>query len=380
MHRAHLFHFLWPALALACLPATAQPPCDSLHTASFTWQNTGNYNVMFTAEAPQSGSAVWSNDWGFAGESFQQTAWGPQVQYTFPGPGSYLACMLATVQHDQLGGCLSASCELITVPVDLLCAGLTAAFTIDVQGSAIHFINQSQTPQPDASVHWDFGDGTSSTDTAPAHTYTGSGPFQACLTVASGPCSTTACNWIYLGPSPVACGVLLHPAMHIVQLNRAIAVFDHSITSGMEHDVFWDFGDGATATGSPALHIFEGDGSYDVCATVKLWGPLAADTCTDVACGTVHLMSSAAVNEHEAAGRLRAYPLPFGERLQVTGAPAGAHWELLDMLGRKLLEGTTPATGPLSISGETLPEGPFLFRLPTAYKMNSLHVYKANGH
>lgn len=379
MHRAHPFRSLWPALAAAGLSAAAQPPCDSLHTASFTWQNTGNYNVMFTAEAPPSGSAVWSNDWGFAGESFQQTAWGPQVQYTFPGPGSYLACMLATVQHDQLGGCLSASCELITVPVDSLCTGLTAAFTIGVQGDSILFINQSQTP-PGAAVHWDFGDGASSTGPAPAHTYAGTGPFQACLTVTSGPCAATVCNWIYLGPSPVACGVLLHPAMHIVQLDRAIAAFDHSITSGMEHGVRWDFGDGATATGSPALHIFEEGGTYDVCATVKLWGPLAADTCTDVTCGTVHLMVSAAVNEREAAGRLRAYPLPFSERLNVAGAPAGAHWELLDMLGRKLLEGTTSATGAVSISGETLPDGPFLFRLLTAYKVNSLRVLKAGGH
>lgn len=363
MHRAYLFRSLWPALAVACLPAAAQPPCDSLHTASFTWQNTGNYNVMFTAEAPPSGSAVWSNDWGFAGEGFQQTAWGPQAQYTFPGPGSYLACMLATVQHDQLGSCLSASCELIQVPVDLLCAGLTAAFTIDVQGDSILFINQSQTPLPGASVNWDFGDGASSMGPAPAHVYTGSGPFQACLTVTSGPCSATACNWIYLGPSPVACSVLLHPAMHVVQLNRAVAAFDHSITSGMEHGVRWDFGDGATATGSPALHLFEAEGQYDVCATVKLWGPLAADTCTGATCSTVSTFLSAGTGDPGAFARVRAFPVPCDDKLTVTGTPAATHWELIDLLGRKHLEGIAPESGPLAIAVKDLQNGPYLLHL-----------------
>lgn len=45
--------------------------------------------------------------------------------------------------------------------------------------------------------YWDFGDGTTSTDAFPSHTYPGPGPYMLCLTIADASgCTSTACDSI----------------------------------------------------------------------------------------------------------------------------------------------------------------------------------------
>jgi len=356
----------------------AQNTCDSLNTVTFTYQSAGAYSYLFTPVPPVSGASILYTEWGFGGLAFTDFSLAPQPQYTFPGPGEYLVCMRATVP-DGPQTCQSTHCELLMVPDDPACAYLVPDFTISSQSGVLYFIDQSTPSTPITSWTWDFGDGTGSTEMAPAHSYTGAGPYQACLTVVTDSCSSTACNWIYMGPTGVPCDTLLLPVIGVIQYERTVAVFDQSVTSGMNSSITWDFGDGTTANGSPAIHTYGDNGYYQVCGEVDLWGPLALDTCTASACTDVSTFIATGVGPHSAPEVLRAYPVPFTDALTVEGADASARWELVDVLGRTLLNGVTAATGPFTIHGGKFAAGNYLLRLITSTHVKVIHVVKSSG-
>lgn len=50
---------------------------------------------------------------------------------------------------------------------------------------------------------WDFGDGTTSTDPYPTHTYAGNGPYELCLTISAFGCTDTYCDTVMIDPNGI---------------------------------------------------------------------------------------------------------------------------------------------------------------------------------
>lgn len=353
----------------------AQNTCDSLNAVTFTTQNTGTYTYTFTTLPAASGASTVITEWGFGGLDLTDFSLSPQPQYTFPGPGDYLVCMRATVSDGQQT-CQSTQCELLAVPDDPACASLVAAFTIDAQGGALNFVDHTTHSAPITGWTWDFGDGNGSTAPAPTYSYSGAGPYQACLTVTTTDCSSTTCNWIYMGPAGVPCDTLLHPAIGVIQYERTIAVFDQSIISGMNSSITWDFGDGNTANGSPSIHTYGEDGDYQVCGEVDLWGPLTADTCSGWACEYVSTTVLTGIGAQRAPQVLHAYPVPFSDVLTVEGAAAGTRWELVDVLGRIQRSGVSTGAGAFTIPVGELAAGSYLLRSATNWNSTAIRVVR----
>ena len=366
--------------AFLAQPASAQPPCDSSNITTFTYQDLGGYTLQFQ-HAPSPGWQVLSTEWGFVGTGFNDFSLNPTPLVQFPAPDDYLVCLRTTKQQSLATTCVSTFCDLVTLPVDGICADLSAAFTIVPQGSDIQFTNTTTGDAADAIVTWDLGDGTISTEAEPLHTYTGPGPFEACLTVVSGPCTATACNWIYLGPADVPCETLLQPAIGVIQYERTIAVFDQSITSGMSSNITWDFGDGTGASGSPVIHTYPYDDYFEVCGNVDLWGPLTPDTCAATACTYVFTLPAAAVGSLSPAPAPRVSPVPFTDRFTVEGATpgTGAHWCLYDPMGRVRLQGGVPASGTFVVAGDDLAPGMYLLRTVSPIGNHAVRVVKGGG-
>ena len=366
-------------LAAAGIPhAIAQPPCDSLNAVVFSHTALGAYAYSFSPIAP-AGSSMLGMEWAFLGTDHMDFSLAAMPQTTFPGMGDYLVCLGTTVDNAQTGTCRSVHCELIPVPVDSACADVVADFTISPQAGSIVFNDQSSSMQPFLAYAWDLGDGSTSTEPSPTHTYAGAGPYEACLTVNTATCSTTACNWIYLGAPNVPCGTLLQPAIGVIQYENIIAVFDQSITSGMNSTIHWDFGDGNTASGDPVIHAYAWDGLFEVCGEVRLWGPLTPDTCLASACEEVITYAATGIGTHGVDATVQAFPVPFDGVLTVSGAPAGAAWQLVDLLGRPCLDGITPMNGPLTIRGEALAPGTYVLQLHGTSRVTSLRVVKGRG-
>ena len=116
---------------------------------------------------------LWSFDGGDISTSSEQN---PTV--TFANPGSYTVILQAGNEIGSNSSVVSAYINVYDEPV--------AGFAVTVLGDNIAFENTSE----DATEYlWDFGDGNTSTEENPTHTYEANGMYTITLTV-SNPCSS----------------------------------------------------------------------------------------------------------------------------------------------------------------------------------------------
>lgn len=116
-------------------------------------------------------------------------------------------------------------------------------------------------------TNWNFGDGSSSTQENPSHTYTRTGEFDVTLTVSDEyGCSTTVeePRLVIIGMMSPECTV---PTQMCVNQS---AVF----TSNVDNESIWNFGDGTgDQQGPTATHSYSQPGAYPVTFTVDPNGP-----------------------------------------------------------------------------------------------------------
>lgn len=111
------------------------------------------------------------------------------------------------------------------------------------------------TPQ---SWAWDFGDGTTSTQQSPAHTYTHPGNYTACVTTTFSDLTTgSSCNPVYIGTPESGCtGNFTYTATV-----NTVSFTPSAFGSG-GYAYSWDFGDGATSISSAPVHTYTASGLY----------------------------------------------------------------------------------------------------------------------
>jgi PKD repeat protein len=115
------------------------------------------------------------------------------------------------------------------------------------------------------SLNWSFGDGTYSSTQSPEHTYSVAANFTVVFTVSGSCCETTNATFYVLINPTVQSGVSFVPTN---PTTSSVVNFTATPTLGTPPYVgFWNFGDGATATGLSVLHTYHTAGSY----TVRLW-------------------------------------------------------------------------------------------------------------
>jgi PKD repeat protein len=142
-----------------------------------------------------------------------------------------------------------------------------ADFVADkTQGSAPMTIAfTDKTLNAPTSWKWDFGDGSTSADQNPSHTYTTLGTYTVTLTASNkdGVDSTTKTNYISTTLAPLAnfkADAQVGKAPFIVQFT--------DMSSNNPTSWKWDFGDGTSSSEQNPRHIYQREGSYDVSLTV----------------------------------------------------------------------------------------------------------------
>src|SRR5712691_3603678 len=116
---------------------------------------------------------------------------------------------------------------------------------------------------------WTFGDGSTGTGSAVTHAYTSAGTFTVALTVKdSGSPQQTASSQQSVTvslPASLTTSFTHSPSSPIV---GGQVTFTASASGGTSPYSFsWNFGDGGSATGSPATHVYSAIGSYTVTLT-----------------------------------------------------------------------------------------------------------------
>ncbi len=160
------------------------------------------------------------------------------------------------------------------------CTGQTILFNgsscYDPDGDALKFF-------------WDFGDGTTSTDTDPAHTYKKPGQYSVVLKLYDGfaPEPTVAIIPVFIGSSPLAIPSFTDTTVCV----QAMITFDGSRSVnpvGAIGSYSWDFGDGETALGPTVQHSYLKPGVYSVALTVVgTEGVAKRGKCSNVSQSTV---------------------------------------------------------------------------------------------
>ena len=147
---------------------------------------------------------------------------------------------------------------------------------------------------------WDFGDGNTSPQQNPVHTYssTGSGFYQVCLTISEFDpitqaliCTDTYCDSIYLMNQPSSC----QADFYAQDLGNNEAIFTNTSfpQTGFMTTVDIDYGDGTIGYGisSAVNHTYPIAGTYYVCVTVTEYDTFQTVLCTDTYCDSVTVTS-----------------------------------------------------------------------------------------
>ena len=244
-----------------CADDTTQLIGDSLDVAwSFVvgGGNTVTYTDMSYATAGLS-NYLW--DLGDGNTSTQQNP-----IHTYASAGTYTVC-LTTVTNC---GLVDSTCQSVTV---VACPAPTPAFSVAPSGFTATFTNTSTTSPP-VTYLWDFGDGNTSTQSDPTHTYAANGVYIVCLLVTDACGVDTICQ-----PVTINCPVPT-PAFSFTSAGLTTDFTDGStVSSGANY--LWDFGDGNTSTQTDPTHVYAASGTYTVCLTTM-------DMCgADSTCQTV---------------------------------------------------------------------------------------------
>jgi gliding motility-associated-like protein len=127
----------------------------------------------------------------------------------------------------------------------------------------VNFMDQSTNV---TTYNWSFGDSQTSSTASPTHTYPGPGTYLITLITANpNSCNKldTAIKTIHVFDSPVA-DFDWTPYPPVPNTPN---VFTNLSVGGNKYD--WNFGDGTTSNEKNPTHVYEKDGTYQVCLTTS---------------------------------------------------------------------------------------------------------------
>lgn len=129
---------------------------------------------------------------------------------------------------------------------------------------------------------WDFGDGNTSTEQNPTHTYANEGIYEVCLTASNTNGSGVFCKNIN-AVLPAA------PAADFSFTANNLEVDFTDLSGNEPTEWLWDLGDGNTSTEQNPSHTYGTSGIYTVCLTASNAGG------SDSTCQTINLQPNGAI-------------------------------------------------------------------------------------
>ncbi|MEO5572091.1 MAG: PKD domain-containing protein [Bacteroidia bacterium] len=234
--------------------------------ASFSISGVGGclpYSVQFTNASTNSSDWFWS-----FGDGDSSAVSSPVHEYS--NPGNYVVSLIT---RDSTG------CEsFFTYPDTIhVYSKPTASFSIsDSTGCSSLNVSFTNLSSNGSSCLWNFGDGSTSSQNTPSHTYTAPGTYQLSLiTTSQGGCSDTLNypNTVKVYVAPAA-----NFSANVTDGCAPLNVGFMNLSTGTQNAAyFWDFGNGFTSTQENPFMVFNTAGTYTVRLTVT-----NAGMCSDV--------------------------------------------------------------------------------------------------
>ncbi len=249
-------------------------------SASFTHIVSNNV-VTFTNVSMNASSSFWT-----FGDGLTDTSSNPV--HTYSGPGNYTVCLTVTNACGQ-----NSFCNSVTVT----CPALAAIFTFSASNLAISFTDQS-TGTP-ISWFWNFGDGNTSPQNNPVHTFAAAGTYTVCLSVDNGCNSNTSCQQV-VANCPLPTG-----GFNFTFSNLTYNFSDQSLNLPLSWA--WDFGDGTFSGTQNPSHTYAFSGNFNVCL-------ISTNECgDDTTCQQIHAVGV----DEDPFDAVEVYPNPAQNELHI---------------------------------------------------------------
>jgi len=194
----------------------------------------------------------WQYSWNF-GDGTTSTSQNPPA-HNYATWGRYK--ILLTVSNAYCSDTLSQTI-IINAPVPV--AGFNPVDTTGCRPFTLTFTNTSKYA---TSFAWDFGDGSTSTETNPTHTYYDAGTFIVKLVVAGQGGQGNKQSEVTVQEKPVAFFTTSPQIVYIP--NDPLLCFN---LSQYADTYSWDFGDGDKSTDQNPQHYYSKEGTYDITLT-----------------------------------------------------------------------------------------------------------------
>ena len=205
---------------------------------------------------------------------------------------------------------------------------ITAPDTIQFTDASIGEIDSWQ---------WDFGDGNTSTEENPLHTYQDTGKYTVRLVVVSGGQTDTVIYSDYIWVEKQ--NLVANFEADITNGEIPLTVNFNDLSEGKIENWLWNFGDGSVSDVQYPVHIFESPDTFTVSLVVNGYG--ASDTLTKenyIVCTT--LLSAGDISNSK---KIILYPNPVSSMLTIGGLPDDriTQIEIFTLNGKKVIEKRT---------------------------------------
>ncbi len=234
---------------------------------------------------------------------------------------------------------------------------------------------------------WDFGDGFSSDEQHPSHTYAADGVYPVTLTIASDECESTmtmivATNediW-YNGE----CTALFVPLV----TNDTSEIFFLNLSSPDAIEFSWDFGDGTTSDEPVPMHQYETGGTYTITLTITTIDgcvnsfSVNLDLDDNEFTGSPAYLIVSGTEETTATVGVKAFPNPVLDQLHLavdSGISGDYQLDLYSVAGQRHLSqrGQIIAGNQLlEVNLQNLPAGIYLVKIQVGDQLQQLKVVK----
>lgn len=294
--------------------------------------NANQYGCLFNATNSTGNNLLYS--WNF-GDGWTATT---SNYFHMFFPGVYNVCL--TVRNAFDSTCIDTKCILITVTGDSSqpChTDFSSWQDSSTNNSTVYFNNTSSKPIASTLNYlWTFGDGTTSMNASPVHTYQHAGNYTVCLTISDSidSCYYTKCKVVSVGANPSGCNASFNYYLDSI----GVAVFTPANPQPSGTNYSWNFGDGSSSTSPSPAHLYASNGWYLVCLTV--WR--TTDSCSHTSCDTIYVNNvGTGIKTLEGMSISNMYPIPATNELNI---------DLINLFNQPVEVSITDMTGKVFLS------------------------------
>jgi PKD repeat protein len=334
--------------AVGCIDSVTQHitvsgmPCN----ASITSSDNGNGIYSFTSIVTGTGSGPYQYYWIFedGGEAFTQN-----TNHTYTANGTY---EIALFTEDLSNNCQSLAFDTVTV-TNIGCPSTTPNFNYIDNGNGNYTFTNTSSGNYFIS-NWNFGDGNTSSQISPNHTFSSNGVYTVVLAisdsniVATGTCidyHTISINVTNV-PVPLPCNSGF--SIYSDSINNNFIVVNSS--SGSNLTFFWEFGDGNTSTLAYPNYAYTTPGPFNLCLTVDDGNGCVSTYCDTIGSnGVVFKLSNLSINvvappiltaidnQENLKSEVNIYPNPASNTITITNSKIKlSQINIIDVTGKSI--------------------------------------------